>query len=1150
VTSDPSLSQFSGGYLYTKDGLRFRFNSLGQITAVRDRNGNITAFVYGTNANDVLTMNRLIKVTSSSGQVIDVVYGQGNVFFDELRYTGSQGVQRRVRVHFCRLDPLDAQVSCPGYAGPAAETFFSLFAMNGSTTTKFNPLVVSSVELPDSRRYNFRYNSYGEIESITLPTGGQIAYTHGPGAGNPQDITNKGVIGPAGGPLQIYRRLLKREVRSAVPGTPERVTTYTPTYYTPSVAPECVAGIGWCTSVVVEDKTAAGVLMQKAAHYFYGGANDPANYFFSSYYPRRLEGREYKTEVYKDSVTLLSKTDRVWQERPCVAGETCPASTGTSSSPVDMRVSSETLTLSEGNLTSTQSWTFDRFNNPATETVLGYDNAVIRTVSRSFLSNVGSFDYASIRYTSGTTPIPDIGTTVHLRSALLSESIGNGATTISQTDFEYDNYTWGVPLTAPLKAAPLSNAATWDSTVTPRRGNVSKTTRAVRYGADPAVVTYTQYDETGNIVALVDGRTKTTTIHYGSACNATTPIRFTNAKNQVTSVEYDCATGAMTKFTDPNSQSSNYAYNDALDRLTSVTFPDGGQTSYQYCDTGSTASCGSLPGNSVQTTTLQNSCISGAATNSLVSLALYDRLGRTLETRQIEAATTITSKTVFDGLGRPVSASLPYRGGGANAVWRSTAYDVAGRVTSLTEPDNAVTTISYLGSTITTTDAAGKARKQTIDGAGRLVQVAEGPSGENLLTSYRYDSLNNLVKVCQGGIMDSAGACPAGALVRTFDYDALGRLRRAGNPESGNTNYTYDSAGNLLTKLDARGITTTMVYDDLNRLLSKSYSDTTFPVEYKWDSVFVGRLASVGNANSTSRILSYDAMGRPMASEQSISSTEAYRFAYTYNKAGHLETETYPSQRVVKQCYDEAGRVKSVSSRASAGATETVIASVEAGTNPQNPLEAWPGYTALGGMLQLRLGNGKVEQRCYNSRGQQTELRLGGVYTTNCVRESGDLFRAVLAYGTTTNNGNVLTQQVEARKDDQTFLTLAQSYSYDGLSRLRRVEETGGTAWWQSFAYDRNGNQAVTATFPMTGMAVNLLDRYDLGTNRLRKYNDGTNLPTGVYDAAGNLANHRDLGAVAYDAENRMTQVVAGAVSNYRYDGEGWRVRGELWGGV
>ena len=146
-------------------------------------------------------------------------------------------------------------------------------------------------------------------------------------------------------------------------------------------------------------------------------------------------------------------------------------------------------------------------------------------------------------------------------------------------------------------------------------------------------------------------------------------------------------------------------------------------------------------------------------------------------------------------------------------------------------------------------------------------------------------------------VVNGANVSGAGRRLRRRQYwrgrascglwcDALARLRRAGNPESGNTNYTYDNAGNLLTKLDARGITTTMGYDDLNRLLSKSFIATRrLRYSIKWDLVFLGRLGSVGNANSISKVLGYDAMGRPTASEQSISLTEAYRFAYTYNKA-------------------------------------------------------------------------------------------------------------------------------------------------------------------------------------------------------------------------------------------------------------------------
>lgn len=38
----------------------------------------------------------------------------------------------------------------------------------------------------------------------------------------------------------------------------------------------------------------------------------------------------------------------------------------------------------------------------------------------------------------------------------------------------------------------------------------------------------------------------------------------------------------------------------------------------------------------------------------------------------------------------------------------------------------------------------------------------------------------------------------------------------------------------------------------------------------------------------------------------------SYGFSYTYNKAGGLQSETCPTQRSVKTCYDVAGRISSV----------------------------------------------------------------------------------------------------------------------------------------------------------------------------------------------------------------------------------------------
>jgi YD repeat-containing protein len=63
----------------------------------------------------------------------------------------------------------------------------------------------------------------------------------------------------------------------------------------------------------------------------------------------------------------------------------------------------------------------------------------------------------------------------------------------------------------------------------------------------------------------------------------------------------------------------------------------------------------------------------------------------------------------------------------------------------------------------------------------------------------------------------------------------------------------------------------------------------------------------VSNANSTTSYLGYDALGRVIGSAQATSG-ETYVFTYTYNVAGALTGETYPSGRAVSTGYDGANR--------------------------------------------------------------------------------------------------------------------------------------------------------------------------------------------------------------------------------------------------
>src|SRR5207247_1113636 len=102
-----------------------------------------------------------------------------------------------------------------------------------------------------------------------------------------------------------------------------------------------------------------------------------------------------------------------------------------------------------------------------------------------------------------------------------------------------------------------------------------------------------------------------------------------------------------------------------------------------------------------------------------------------------------------------------------------------------------------------------------------------------------------------------------------------GRLKTATNPETGAITFTYKPSGDLHTRLDARNFLTTLDYDDLHRLLSKTFSndgDVTPDVEFRYhtEAPCIGQLKSVISTAGTTSNNSCDALGRVLGSTQSI----------------------------------------------------------------------------------------------------------------------------------------------------------------------------------------------------------------------------------------------------------------------------------------
>lgn len=532
----------------------------------------------------------------------------------------------------------------------------------------------------------------------------------------------------------------------------------------------------------------------------------------------------------------------------------------------------------------------------------------------------------------------------------------------------------------------------------------------------------------------------------------------------------------------------------------------------------------------------------------LTRAIIYDGLGRTVETRSYEPGGYITTTQSYDGMGRAKTGSNPFRATSEDTYGTTlTGYDPLSRVARVEtfDKNNASTgavTTEYLGNKVTVTDQTGKKRRSLTDGLGRLIRVDEPDAvtgdldnGANPVqpTNYAYDALGNLTTVTQ-----QSGATTQ---TRRFAYDKMSRLIFAANPEQNTSTdplftynsqqwavrYEYDAPSNLKFKTDTRKpggvfVKVTCDYDDLQRLKTRSYTDGTPTVTYNYDTATngVGRLASiVTNSLSTTSYTAYDPLGRPLDYNQQTAG-QTYVMHRAYNRGGLMISETYPSLKVFQTEYDSAGRIAGVSRAGNyyAGAQAA---------DATNRIE----YSPAGAINKMKLGNGLWEHTDFNSRLQPKLIGLGASATTS------GTFQLEYDLGSTSNNGNVLSQKITAPTGTGTLL-LTQSYTYDKLNRLltanEKVNQESTPRWTQIFSFDRWGNRTgLTNTGelpPAKQLAVNP------ATNRFSAL---------TYDEAGNQLSDESSHPLNYDAENHQKSFTSGITYNYSYDGAGRRVKRE-----
>jgi len=447
------------------------------------------------------------------------------------------------------------------------------------------------------------------------------------------------------------------------------------------------------------------------------------------------------------------------------------------------------------------------------------------------------------------------------------------------------------------------------------------------------------------------------------------------------------------------------------------------------------------------------------------------------------------------------------------------------------------------------TDQSSKVRQSVADGLGRVVGVVEDPNGLNYQTTYGYDVLDDLTAVTQTDVN-------LGPQSRSFLYNSLKRLTSSYQPEmnpmgTGPTlaaSYTYTNDGLVSTRTDGNGSVTSYSYDALNRPAGTTYttSSVTPTVTYCYDGNVTngdwpnpciaatppiplshGRLTETRASETLSgqsvvsltRYTVFDALGRIQGSQQTTNKGRSYIFAYTYDLAGALTVEGYPSGRQISTVYDDVERPIKVTGTLGQATT---------------PYGSSGSYAAHGSLLSIGLGNGFTESWAYNSRLQTTQVGVGAHFNVN------------LTYPATANNGNVSSQTIT--RDGSTWIQSYTQTPYDGVNRLKSAQETGGAApeWSQTYGYDAFGNRWVSSNaspgFPLSSFTPQAATNFDGGNHLL--------IQGAVYDPAGRQT---QLGGYqsAYDAEGRLqSSTLGGAATSYMYDADGRRVMKETGSGT
>jgi RHS repeat-associated protein len=1122
----------------------------------RDANGNKVSYEYNNN-------RKLISITDSLNRKITFEYDVQEDGFgtsDIITYKGINGSERKIRIS---KSPLANSLG----QGETIKTLNQLFPGwdgQGTLNTNFNPVVTSKIWMPDGRKYEFLYNSYGEIARVNLPSGGAYEYSY-----ETRTIT-----------LQGYnRRITEKRTLDKQNNLQGKIKISPPTenvIYSPPTPNTTSVTIGYCKNVTC---LPGNGLAKRKKIYYHGiakGQPDDSSFYYSSW----VGGKIFKTEDYtSDGQTLLQTEEFAWQVRRQV-NSTIYTQYGnvTAGFGVDSRISQIKTTLNDvtPNLVKSEVFTYD-------------DNHPFNNISDIYTYNYGEGQPGTLLKRTHTDYVTDSEyvsyTGAHIRKLpktkwVSSDEAGNNK--LSYTEFEYDNY---IPDSIHAQLLNRNNITGHDPLFDidyKFRGNLTTLTSYATLINNGGTTTKSnpitiaaQFDIAGNTVKAIDAkgvegtgnavtfsfedafgtpdseaRSNSAPTELGGLSTYAFKTRATNSLGFVSYTQYDYFTGKIVNAEGINGNVTAQFFTGALDRISqsiaNINFPQHKkQTTTLYDDNA----------NKITIT----SDLKSFNDNLLKMESYSDGLGRATEIRSYDNGSYSVRKTEYDLLGRPYKISNPYNPLlNEPLYWTTNRFDSLGRLIEVETPDGAKQLTEYDGNKKTVIDQSGRKRSGISDALGNVVQVIEDPNTNgqtnklNYTTSYTFDALGNIRKITQ----DNQS--------RYYSYDALSRMIRIKQPEQDaspllnlpsadsltgyndwSMSFKYDRNGNIVETKNSRNITVTGAYDVLNRLIARGYSDGTPDTTYTYEDSTLTSLKNILTKTSSSvavtRFTAFDEIGRVKSSQQQIldqhNNWQIYNFPdYTYDLSGNLISQTYPSGRIVTNTFNNDNRLIKV-----------------AGTRLNQNEKVYADnfrYTSFGAVDQIKLGNGKWESTEFDEyRLFVKKMGLGSSASNQ------SLLKLEYDYGNAlTSNNSLQEQKISfAPIGASTGFSAKQTYTYDSLNRLSSSVETSVGSetqnWQQNFAYDRFGNRTTANTVipGVTPLPAKITSpAIDSSNNRFVEQQDDGIIDYD-YDENGNLIVDAMGRRFTYDAENRQKSFgINNSADNgglYVYDGQGKRIK-------